>query len=905
MMQSSQTSDDLYQEDNECNKHKPVKHVRSHDIDDQKHQRQQKQRQQSPFRSHSVMSSSFRHSIRNLTSCTLISLARHQLFDSSGITTITRHRTKRKTGRRTFKTRLYFYKRKSSRTPDIGGHNLSKTEATSVVEDDHQQSPKALLIPTRSFSSSPSSKKYKSRTELSTQSTGDNTPSSVKTRKSSNEKKSIEIPSTILNTSALNSSSQIKSTTKDDILLPNSRILSSKEISTSLVNLMGTASDAVPINNTTQMPTHETRGYFGSPNVGSPGMVESPSTQRTVCTGNSHFGNSTSNLYTKPTNQYTWCYESSASIPTNSGTSFDECLPKLEIDDKPLIYREQFEPTEHFNWYGCSDIYGPVIISFKYSNDQDQQRYVMAIVRTRQRTSIESILDIPSSISSIDILRRICDQCAINDIEYFDPVLCDGAHDLLIKYDESYVSNRHKFGIIYQRANQLTEEDIFSNETHSIAMDKFLDFIGTHVKLKDFQGFRGGLDVKSDHTGTESIYEQFNNHEIMFHVSTLLPYSKTERQQLERKRHIGNDIVAIVFQETETIFDPECIASQFLHVYLVITPLDNDGTRFKVSVIHRDSVPLFGPFINHSNSFHCDHTFKQWLLTKLINAEIASCKASTFQKYQERTRMNLFENLYRTLHDNNRPFMSFIFNHSQYKHECDIEQQKEGTQIYSSAKTYDRHADNSLLGSVRRRFIAPKVRTQHSVTPPPTTIIVSTPSSHNISDLKSKTNLVTMELKQSASKESITNNSNNGKMSSIFYSLKNQSPQMERSNTNRVLLESENADLSLSPRSNSKFLSPATCPSSPSNYFNYKLDSYSTASPFNFNKLSIDDIDHHQLVLDDLQTSSKDDLIKFVFALQQQHSTKLAQIDENHSKALKQLEMQLVQQRNIIDGESS
>ncbi|CAF5177457.1 unnamed protein product, partial [Rotaria sp. Silwood1] len=64
------------------------------------------------------------------------------------------------------------------------------------------------------------------------------------------------------------------------------------------------------------------------------------------------------------------------------------------------------------------------------------------------------------------------------------------------------------------------------------------------------------------------------------------------------------------------------------------------------------------------------------------------------------------------------------------------------------------------------------VRTQHSVTPPPTTIIVSTPSSHNISDLKSKTNLVTMELKQSASKESITNNSNNGKMSSIFYSLK-------------------------------------------------------------------------------------------------------------------------------------
>jgi hypothetical protein len=50
------------------------------------------------------------------------------------------------------------------------------------------------------------------------------------------------------------------------------------------------------------------------------------------------------------------------------------------------------------------------------------------------------------------------------------------------------VSNQHKFGIIYQRENQITEEDIFSNETHSVAMDKFLDLIGTRVKLKDFRG---------------------------------------------------------------------------------------------------------------------------------------------------------------------------------------------------------------------------------------------------------------------------------------------------------------------------------------------------------------------------------------------------------------------------------
>lgn len=40
--------------------------------------------------------------------------------------------------------------------------------------------------------------------------------------------------------------------------------------------------------------------------------------------------------------------------------------------------------------------------------------------------------------------------------------------------------------------------------------------------------------------------------------------------QLQRKRHIGNDIVAIVFQEENTPFVPDMIASNFLHAYVVV-----------------------------------------------------------------------------------------------------------------------------------------------------------------------------------------------------------------------------------------------------------------------------------------------------------------------------------------------
>ena len=208
--------------------------------------------------------------------------------------------------------------------------------------------------------------------------------------------------------------------------------------------------------------------------------------------------------------------------------------------------------------------------------------------------------------------------------------------------------------------------------------------------------------MKCDQTGTESIYTEFENHEIMFHVSTLLPHSKIERQQLERKRHIGNDIVAIVFQERATPFNPEWIASQFLHVYLIVRPV-NDAVpvEFEVNVVQRDTVPKFGPQFEHSARFRGDATFRRWLCTKLLNAEIGACRSSTFQKFQERTKMNLFENLFRTLRENNRPIMDFILHQSQYKHECDLQQHRE---------TFDRPHDTSLFGSVRRRFITPKLR---------------------------------------------------------------------------------------------------------------------------------------------------------------------------------------------------
>jgi hypothetical protein len=39
-----------------------------------------------------------------------------------------------------------------------------------------------------------------------------------------------------------------------------------------------------------------------------------------------------------------------------------------------------------------------------------------------------------------------------------------------------------------------------------------------------------------------------NKFAVMFHVSTYIPFHGADAQQVERKRHLGNDVVVIIFK---------------------------------------------------------------------------------------------------------------------------------------------------------------------------------------------------------------------------------------------------------------------------------------------------------------------------------------------------------------------
>ncbi|KAM9505475.1 rap1 GTPase-activating protein 1 isoform 21-T21 [Salvelinus alpinus] len=330
---------------------------------------------------------------------------------------------------------------------------------------------------------------------------------------------------------------------------------------------------------------------------------------------------------------------------------------KLESNCTAKIYRKHFLGKEHFNYYSVDGALGHLVFSLKYDEIGDQE-HLRLMLRTKLKTyhdviPISCLTEFPNVVQ---MAKLVCEEV---NVDRFFPALYPKASRLIVTFDEHVISNNFKFGVIYQKFGQTSEVELFGNSAESPAFVEFLEFLGEKVELHDFKGFRGGLDVIHGQTGSQSVYHNYRNKEIMFHVSTKLPYTEGDTQQLQRKRHIGNDIVAIVFQEESTPFVPDMIASNFLHAYVVVQ-VENactDNVLYKVSVTARDDVPFFGPPLPDPAVFRKGPEFQEFLFTKLINAEYACYKAEKFAKLEERTRSALLETLYEELHINSQAMM--------------------------------------------------------------------------------------------------------------------------------------------------------------------------------------------------------------------------------------------------------
>ncbi|XP_049447103.1 rap1 GTPase-activating protein 2-like isoform X1 [Epinephelus fuscoguttatus] len=321
-----------------------------------------------------------------------------------------------------------------------------------------------------------------------------------------------------------------------------------------------------------------------------------------------------------------------------------------EISEAARAYRKHFLGREHLNFSCSSSSVGNLLLSVRHEEEKEQES-LHVIIRSRVKSVYHrlSLTELPDIPSVPELAKLLCDDAAGLR---FSPVLYPKASQLIVNYDEHEVNNTFKFGVIYQRFGQVSEEELFRNNEETPAFTEFLQLLGDTVELQDFKGFRGGLDVSHGQTGSQSVYTVHRQQEIMFHVSTKLPFTEGDTQQLQRKRHIGNDIVAVVFQEEATPFVPDMIASNFLHAFILVQVEEpcSDTTLYKVSVTAREDVPPFGPPLPNPAVFKKGPEFREFLLTKLINAELACYKSDRFARLEERTRAALLDTLHDELH---------------------------------------------------------------------------------------------------------------------------------------------------------------------------------------------------------------------------------------------------------------
>ncbi|XP_008069046.1 signal-induced proliferation-associated 1-like protein 1 isoform X2 [Carlito syrichta] len=332
------------------------------------------------------------------------------------------------------------------------------------------------------------------------------------------------------------------------------------------------------------------------------------------------------------------------------------------VDLGAYYYRKFFYQKEHWNYFGADENLGPVAVSIRREKPEEMKEngspYNYRIIfRTSELMTLRgSVLEdaIPSTAKHStarglplkEVLEHVVPELNVQCLRlaFNTPKVTEQ----LMKLDEQGLNFQQKVGIMYCRAGQSTEEEMYNNEAAGPAFEEFLQLLGERVRLKGFEKYRAQLDTKTDSTGTHSLYTTYKDYEIMFHVSTMLPYTPNNKQQLLRKRHIGNDIVTIVFQEPGAQpFSPKNIRSHFQHVFVIVRAHNpcSDSVCYSVAVTRSRDVPSFGPPIPKGVTFPKSHVFRDFLLVKVINAENAAHKSEKFRAMATRTRQEYLKDL--------------------------------------------------------------------------------------------------------------------------------------------------------------------------------------------------------------------------------------------------------------------
>lgn len=110
--------------------------------------------------------------------------------------------------------------------------------------------------------------------------------------------------------------------------------------------------------------------------------------------------------------------------------------------------------------------------------------------------------------------------------------------------------------------------------------------------------------------------------------------------------HLNLDEVIILFWIIHcSIFQITDCRIPFFSIVRTSPRIKRKPTRYEVSVVTRDEVGAYKPYLWEQSVFDKGPMFREWLLTKIVNGERASYSAPKFARMQERTRSQMLEDI--------------------------------------------------------------------------------------------------------------------------------------------------------------------------------------------------------------------------------------------------------------------
>jgi hypothetical protein len=137
--------------------------------------------------------------------------------------------------------------------------------------------------------------------------------------------------------------------------------------------------------------------------------------------------------------------------------------------------------------------------------------------------------------------------------------------------DRIPVIDTHKVGILYVAPSQTNEAEILRNTHGSPAYTRFLEGIGRLINLRgQVDVYAGGLEPDEDGEYAYAWWDDIG--QVLYHTATMMPSHAGDPNSNNKKKHIGNDFVRIIWNDSGHPYRFDTLATQFQFVNIVIEP---------------------------------------------------------------------------------------------------------------------------------------------------------------------------------------------------------------------------------------------------------------------------------------------------------------------------------------------